>query len=117
MQKAKTRFQGLALAAPSLALAFFPIMVVVSMPLRAQAPLAEIKVSLKRVDQTAHATADVSGAWEAAPPSGLYLLLREKAGTFTGTFGPRENMQSPISDLNIRDGVVRFTLTKPSNDT
>jgi hypothetical protein len=103
-------FQRLPIAAAALALSFLLFAVP---PLPAQAPIAEIKLSFKRVNEgsarAARQTGDVSGAWSATSKSG-YLILREDAGKLTDTVGRSEQAESPISDLDFRDGVVRFTL-------
>jgi hypothetical protein len=81
--------------------------------LRAQGAASGFKLSFQRVSQgaeTPNRTGYVSGTWSALEKGGFCLILRQKAGTFIGSFGPDEHRQIPLLDLSVREGVVRFTI-------
>src|ERR1700680_3609107 len=95
------------------------LVALITAALRAQGAASEFKLSFQRVNQVAktpNRTGGVSGTWLATPenggakPSSFYLILRQKAGTFIGSFGPNVHLQIAILDLSVREGVVRFNI-------
>lgn len=69
--------------------------------------------------------ADITGKWsgpvemkqgDEVKPDGAYLVLKQEGNTITGSIGPSEEKQMPITKGTITDGVLRLEASFPERD-
>jgi endo-1,4-beta-xylanase len=85
--------------------------VLACIPVAAQEPTMEAQVSLGRARQAGR---DLLGAWSGSLDQfgisiPLYIVLWQDRGRYQGTAGLTVDRQSPIQNLSVKEGVVRFT--------